>query len=172
MDTVSSPSQAAALTEPATEAAVLVAPAGGTTTVELSLSDAPTSSTAGQQTDLDAPVAAPSSTITAVSAGDDDSAVPGSGLAPTAGILETSGASGATGGSSGAAEEDAIPTAADQTSLLGPDTTDAPVTADVSGLGARGPPGTYGPQLISAAQGGTIVAGAATLTFAPGSLPD
>ncbi len=38
-------------------------------------------------------------------------------------------------------------------------------------LGARGPPAVYGPVLIHAAQGGSISAGNATLTFAPGSLP-
>ena len=45
-------------------------------------------------------------------------------------------------------------------------------TSTVTGtLGARGPPYTYGPVLIVAATGGSINAGDATLTFAPGSLP-
>ena len=44
-------------------------------------------------------------------------------------------------------------------------------TSTVTGtLGARGPPSTYGPVLIVAATGGSIIAGDATLTFAPGSL--
>ena len=172
VDTVSSPSEAAALTEPATEPAVLVAPSTGTTTVDLNLSDPSGSSASGPQTDLDTPAAAPTSTVTAISAADGDTVAPGSGLAPSAATAETSGPSGATGGSPGAAEEDATPSAADQTSLIDSDVTDTPATADVGGLGARGPPGSNGPQLISAARGGTIAAGAATLTFAPGSLPD
>ncbi|HZE05048.1 MAG TPA: hypothetical protein VE127_07485, partial [Solirubrobacteraceae bacterium] len=52
-----------------------------------------------------------------------------------------------------------------------PDSLATPGVTDAAALGARGPPGVYGPQLISAANGGTIDAGAATLTFAPGSLP-
>ena len=42
---------------------------------------------------------------------------------------------------------------------------------DTGTLGARGPPNTYGPVLIQAATGGSVSAGDATLTFAPGSLP-
>ncbi|HET8980295.1 MAG TPA: hypothetical protein VFN87_19240, partial [Solirubrobacteraceae bacterium] len=46
-----------------------------------------------------------------------------------------------------------------------------PASSPAGTLGARGPPAVYGPVLISAAQGGSITAGNATLTFAPGALP-
>ncbi|MGH3744981.1 MAG: hypothetical protein ACRDTP_09000, partial [Mycobacteriales bacterium] len=60
--------------------------------------------------------------------------------------------------------------APESSTILGPaPATDS--TTQTGTLGARGPPNSYGPVLITAATGGSIVAGAATLTFAPGSLP-
>ena len=172
LDTVSSPAEAAQLTAPATDATAFVAPATGTATVDLSLPDGSAPGADGQPTALDAPAAAAGSAVSAVSAAGGNTSASGADLSPTAGSAGVAGAAGATGGApAGTAPDTTTPSVAETASLIS-DTTDSPATTDVNGLGARGPPGTYGPQLISAAQGGTIDAGDATLTFAPGSLPD